>query len=162
MLLLLLIGGSAWLLRFLTCAWLVRRCSLDTTAGIGAGSDSFYEYLLKPYLLFGESDYYVKFVNVRQSDLVGWAMALSFIFLTLSHLTTAMQTYDSVMRYMKGDHWYFGVDYSSGAQRNNHIDSLSAFWPGIQVLVGDLSNAVESHRRYFALWKRYSWLCLPQ
>ena len=30
-------------------------------SGVGAGSDSFYEYLLKAYILFGEQDDYAMF-----------------------------------------------------------------------------------------------------
>jgi ER degradation enhancer, mannosidase alpha-like 1 len=27
----------------------------------------------------------------------------------------------------------------------NTLDSLSAFWPGLQVLAGDVENAIKSH-----------------
>ncbi len=37
----------------------------DLTTGIGAGSDSFYEYLLKSYILFGDPEYLDMFNKVR-------------------------------------------------------------------------------------------------
>lgn len=36
----------------------------DLTTGIGAGSDSFYEYLLKSYILFGDPEYLDMFNKV--------------------------------------------------------------------------------------------------
>ena len=39
-----------------TCKW------LDQTSGLGAGVDSFYEYIYKAYVLFGQKDY-AKLVN---------------------------------------------------------------------------------------------------
>jgi hypothetical protein len=38
---------------------------LGSHAGIGAGSDSFYEYLLKSYILLGEPSYLHMFNKVR-------------------------------------------------------------------------------------------------
>jgi mannosidase alpha-like ER degradation enhancer 1 len=40
----------------------------------------------------------------------------------------------------------------------NTLDSLSAFWPGLQVLAGDVENAIKSHMFYWQLWKRYGGL----
>lgn len=33
----------------------------------------------------------------------------------------------------------------SGDPAYNTVDSLSAFWPGLQVLAGDIENAIKSH-----------------
>jgi mannosidase alpha-like ER degradation enhancer 1 len=40
------------------------------------------------------------------------------------------------------------------------LDSLSAFWPGLQVLAGDVENAIKSHLVYWHLWQKHS--CLPE
>jgi ER degradation enhancer, mannosidase alpha-like 1 len=98
---------------------------LETVASIGAGSDSFYEYLLKSYILFGEPEHYMRFANV----------------------------YSAVVKHMRKDHWYYGVDYMTGAKSHIHIDSLQVFWPGMQVLAGNLEEAIESHARFYAVWK---------
>lgn len=37
------------------------------------------------------------------------------------------------------------VNPHTGDQLYSTIDSLSAFWPGLQVLGGDISNAIKSH-----------------
>ena len=38
------------------------------------------------------------------------------------------------MTHMSKGYWYYGTDYTLGKQRNVHVDSLQAFWPGMQVL----------------------------
>lgn len=35
---------------------------------------------------------------------------------------------------------------------------LQAFWPGLQVLVGDVEFAAQSHQRFFALWQQFGLL----
>jgi mannosidase alpha-like ER degradation enhancer 1 len=38
------------------------------------------------------------------------------------------------------------------------VDSLSAFFPGVQTLVGDLESAIKAHAVYAFQWKRYGGL----
>ncbi len=38
------------------------------------------------------------------------------------------------------------------------VDSLQAFWPALQVLSGDVPNAIELHSNFFNVWKRYGFL----
>ncbi|KAG7097050.1 hypothetical protein E1B28_004441, partial [Marasmius oreades] len=98
--------------------------------GIGAGIDSFYEYALKWYILSGD----VEFLDV-------WDDA-----------------YTSIMRYSRSTDgfWYRLVNIRSGDVAYNTIDSLSAFWPGLQVLAGDIQNAVRLHMLYYNLWRKHS------
>ena len=35
------------------------------------------------------------------------------------------------------------------------MDALQMFWPGLQVLKGDLQPAIETHRMYFTLAQKY-------
>ncbi|KAG9092639.1 alpha mannosidase-like protein [Ceratobasidium sp. UAMH 11750] len=99
-------------------------------AGIGAGIDSFYEYALKMYVMTGESEYH---------DV--WR-----------------EGYAQIMRYSRGPEgfWYRNVGATTGQLATVYIDSLSAFWPGLQVLAGDVQNAIKSHLVYWNLWRRYS------
>ncbi|KAK3930490.1 ER degradation-enhancing alpha-mannosidase-like protein 1 [Frankliniella fusca] len=107
-------------------------------SGLGAGLDSFYEYLLKAYIMFGEQDDYKMF-----SD-----------------------SYDSIKQYMRrgrphcnkgeGDHpLYVNVDMQSGDVHTSWIDSLQAAFSGIQVLHGDVEEAICSHALYYFIWKYY-------
>ena len=40
---------------------------------------------------------------------------------------------------------YRPVNIHTGVAAYNTVDSLSAFWPGLQVLAGDIENAIKSH-----------------
>jgi len=102
------------------------------TTGIGAGIDSFYEYALKWYIMSGETE----FLDV-------WDDA-----------------YAAVMRYAraKDSYWYKTVNMHSGDVAYNTIDSLSAFWPGLQVLSGDIQSAIKLHMMYYNLWRQHSGL----
>ncbi|KAH7100649.1 glycoside hydrolase [Auriculariales sp. MPI-PUGE-AT-0066] len=97
-------------------------------ATIGAGIDSFYEYALKWHILSGDA----QFLDV-------WNDA-----------------YSAVMRYVRSPEGR--VNMNTGDLQYHTLDSLSAFWPGLQVLAGDVENAVKSHLIYWNLWKRFAGL----
>ncbi|CAN6441071.1 unnamed protein product [Victoria cruziana] len=96
-------------------------------AGIGTSIDSFYEYLLKAYLLFGDEEYL-------------------YIF---------QEAYKAVMHYLHSDPWYVEVNMDSAAVVWPLFNSLQAFWPGLQVLAGDIEPAVRTHKAFFSVWKKY-------
>ncbi|KAJ4846236.1 Alpha-mannosidase I mns4 [Turnera subulata] len=96
-------------------------------AGIGTSIDSFYEYLLKAYLLFGDEEYL-------------------FIF---------QEAYAAAMQYLYNDPWYVEVNMDSGAIVWPLFNSLQAFWPGLQVLAGDINPAIRTHGAFFSVWRRY-------
>lgn len=75
--------------------------------GIGAGTDSFYEYLLKSYVLFGDDQY-------------------------LEMYETAAE---AIRRNLLHDSKYFykHVHLLDGSLLASWVDSLSAFMPGVQV-----------------------------
>ncbi|KAJ8523546.1 hypothetical protein ONZ45_g68 [Pleurotus djamor] len=100
--------------------------------GIGAGVDSFYEYALKWYILSGE----VEFLDVWNDS------------------------YAALMRYSRAvdGYWFRNVNIHTGDTSYFTVDSLSAFWPGLQVLAGDVHNAVKSHMMYWNLWRIHSGL----
>ncbi|XP_031382720.1 alpha-mannosidase I MNS4 isoform X2 [Punica granatum] len=96
-------------------------------AGIGTSIDSFYEYLLKAYLLFGEEEYL-------------------YIF---------REAYAAAMHYLFNDPWYVEVNMDSAAIVWPLFNSLQAFWPGLQVLAGDLDPAIRTQAAFFSVWKKY-------
>lgn len=55
---------------------------------------------------------------------------------------------------------YIQGDLYTGGVRGFWIDSLSAFYPGLLTLGGEVEEAVETHLLYAALWTRYS--ALPE
>ena len=106
----------------------------DSNAGIGAGIDSIYEYMLKAYVLFGE-DHYLEMFDLSYSGI--------------------MASIADKSRFV-----YQNINMFSGKRSSNWIDSLAAFFPGLQVLAGDLENAIKHHYMYFLIWKRYG--ALPE
>lgn len=100
---------------------------IEHSSGIGAGVDSFYEYLLKAYILFGRNEY--------------WDMFHS--------------AYVAVQKHFRYGPWYHEADMRTGKATYWQLTSLQAFWPGLQILVGDISAANSSHREFFYVWKKY-------
>ncbi|XP_043692306.1 alpha-mannosidase I MNS4 [Telopea speciosissima] len=96
-------------------------------AGIGTSIDSFYEYLLKAHLLFGDKEYL-------------------YIF---------QEAYKAAMHYLYNDPWYVEVNMNSAAIVWPLFNSLQAFWPGLQVLAGDIDPAVRTHSAFFSVWKKF-------
>jgi mannosidase alpha-like ER degradation enhancer 1 len=53
-----------------------------------------------------------------------------------------------------GDHpLYVNVDMMSGAIHTSWIDSLQAAVAGVQVLHGDIEEAICTHALYYSIWK---------
>ncbi|CAH2312693.1 ER degradation-enhancing alpha-mannosidase 1, partial [Pelobates cultripes] len=112
-------------------------------SGLGAGLDSFFEYLLKSYILFGE-----------EKDLDMFNEAYKSI---RSHLRRGRKACNEG----EGDPpLYVNVNMLNGQIMNTWIDSLQAFFPGLQVLKGDIEDAICLHAFYYAIWKRYG--ALPE
>ncbi|XP_022135212.1 alpha-mannosidase I MNS5 isoform X1 [Momordica charantia] len=100
---------------------------IEFSSGIGAGVDSFYEYLFKAHVLFGKEEF--------------WRM-----------FHTA---YLAVQKYFRHGPWYHEADMRTGRATYWQLTSLQAFWPGLQVLVGDIPAANSSHREFFYVWEKY-------
>uniref|UniRef100_A0A3B3WX79 alpha-1,2-Mannosidase n=1 Tax=Poecilia mexicana TaxID=48701 RepID=A0A3B3WX79_9TELE len=112
-------------------------------SGLGAGMDSFYEYLLKSYILFGEKEDYRMFKAAYES--------------IQNHLRRGRESCNEG----EGDPpLYVNVNMFSGEIMNTWIDSLQAFFPGLQVLNGDIDDAICLHAFYYAIWKRFG--ALPE
>lgn len=84
-----------------------------TDAGIGAGIDSYFEYLVKGGLLFQRPELIDQFYEYEK----------------------AINTY-----VRKGD-WFTWVSYDKGQVSLPVFQSLEAFWPGILVLLGKVEDA---------------------
>ncbi|KAL6178170.1 hypothetical protein ACLB2K_049689 [Fragaria x ananassa] len=100
---------------------------IEYSSGIGAGVDSFYEYLYKAHILFGKEEF--------------WRMFHS--------------AYISVQKYFRHGPWYHEADMRTGKATYWQLTSLQAFWPGLQVLVGDIAAANSSHREFFYVWNKF-------
>ncbi|CAM9806758.1 unnamed protein product, partial [Discosporangium mesarthrocarpum] len=114
----------------------------ELESGVGPNGDSFYEYLLKMYILWGDVEYWDMF----------------------------METYFSVQRFLRDGDWYSDVDMASGRPTRRVFDSLMAFWPGMQTLIGvhptecvvhvqcDIESATRSLNAFYLVWKEWGFL----
>ncbi|KDO34966.1 hypothetical protein SPRG_01028 [Saprolegnia parasitica CBS 223.65] len=104
----------------------------ETISGPGSNSDSFYEYLLKMYVLFGDDESLAMFQHV----------------------------YSNVMEHNKHGDWYGDVSMWDGCTGGAAIvfDNLVAFWPGMQTLLGDFETSAKSLNAYYQVWHKYGFL----
>ncbi|KAF2716145.1 glycoside hydrolase family 47 protein [Polychaeton citri CBS 116435] len=125
--------------------------TLPPLAGIGAGIDSFFEYAVKSHILLQGLPYNPdgKDQDAPHAFLEVWHSAHSAVRRHIYRRTTSEKF-----------PYYGQADFSSGAPRYGWIDNLSAYWPGLLSLVGELEEAIESHLLFAALWTHYS--ALPE
>lgn len=107
---------------------------LQTHTGIGAGVDSFYEYLLKAAILLGDD------------EMMGW-------------FHVAYHAIDNHTKW-SGTAWNIEVAMDTGAPHSYRISALQAFWPALQILAGDVDAARKSFEPLYTLWK--SFRALPE
>lgn len=96
--------------------------------GIGASIDSFYEYALKGAILYDDNELY----------------------------QTWDQSYNALKLFSRQDWFYTNVMSNNGQLATGWIDSLSAFWSGLQVLDGDLEDSIRKHLLYTKLWNKFN------
>ncbi|KAF2755518.1 hypothetical protein EJ05DRAFT_478511 [Pseudovirgaria hyperparasitica] len=113
--------------------------------GVGAGIDSFFEYAFKSYIFLSGVDF-------EPNGTVDSSAAF---------LHTWQDAHQSIKRHVyRGAAFqhphYAQVDLYTGALRAYWIDSLSAYYPGLLALAGELDEAIETHLLYTALWTRFS------
>ena len=102
-----------------------------TDSGVGAGIDSYYEYLLKAHVMLGDEGYHDMF----------------------------QIHYDSIMKLLRRGPFIFHANmHQPNLISRRFLDSLQMFWPGLQVLYGDVGHAVEMHRMHHQLTQRYEFL----
>jgi mannosidase alpha-like ER degradation enhancer 2 len=101
---------------------------VDKTSHIGGAIDSYYEYLLKAYLLFGDKDCkamwdeHIEAINKYVAD-------------------TA-----------RGGLWYGQVDMETGKRTGTTFGSLEAFFPAVLCLAGDTMRAARLEESCAAMW----------
>lgn len=120
------------------------------TTGIGAGIDSFFEYAFKSHVLLSGLPHNVSEQSTNSADdfLSVWQDAHAAI----KHHVYRGPTFQHPH--------YLQVDLYTGALRAFWVDSLSAYYPGLLALAGELDEAISAHLLYTAIWTRYS--ALPE
>ncbi len=100
----------------------------DPTAGIMGGVDSYYEYVLKASLLFGDADCAQMW---RASEM-------------------AVDRYLSDP--MPGSLWYGQADMNNGKRTHTYYGALDAFFPAVLALSGDLERGQRLQNSSYRMW----------
>ncbi|HET6933240.1 MAG TPA: glycoside hydrolase family 47 protein, partial [Candidatus Angelobacter sp.] len=104
---------------------------IDTTSHISGGIDSYYEYLLKSWLLFGDKD--------------------------CERMWKA--TVQSVNKYLadntKSGLWYAQVDMNTGKRISTHFGALDAFFPAVLARSGELERARRLEESAYKMWNMW-------
>jgi ER degradation enhancer, mannosidase alpha-like 2 len=117
-----LVGGS---IDVRTGTW------LDSTSHVGGGIDSWYEYLLKSWRLFGDEDF-------RRM----WQASVG-----------PMNRYLADERY--GGLWYGQANMFTGVRNGTRFGSLEAFLPAVLALAGDTARAARLMASVDRMWTTF-------
>eukprot|EP01041_Mallomonas_annulata_P007884 gene7884-16140_t len=104
----------------------------ESLSGVGSNSDSFYEYLLKAHFLFRKPALRRMF-----SDVFGAVKKHIQVDKSLQLPLPCCADY-----LLMGP-WFMDVDMFSGQDRRQRLESLAAFWPGIEANMGMLDSSAE-------------------
>jgi predicted alpha-1,2-mannosidase len=105
---------------------------IDTNSHISGGVDSYYEYLWKCWLLFGDQD-----------CLDMWKTSITAI---NAHLA------DEV----RGELWYGAADMNTGNRTGTTYGALDAFFPALLAFSGDLDRAKRLQASSFKMWNLHN------
>jgi mannosidase alpha-like ER degradation enhancer 2 len=103
----------------------------DPVSHIGGGIDSYYEYLLKAWLLFGDEDCHRM-----------WKTSIEAINKYLADETLT-------------GFWYGQANMNTGARVGTNFGSLDAFFPGTLALSGDLDRAQKLEDSAYKMWTTF-------
>ncbi|XP_047128989.1 ER degradation-enhancing alpha-mannosidase-like protein 2 isoform X2 [Hydra vulgaris] len=96
-------------------------------SGIGAGVDSYFEYLVKGSTLFSNPRFMEMFQELSAT----------------------------IKKRLKYNDWYLWVNMDSGKVTLPIFQSLEAYWPGVQVLAGNIGEASRTFYNYYQIWRQY-------
>ncbi|KAK2496799.1 hypothetical protein MC885_012496, partial [Smutsia gigantea] len=64
----------------------------------------------------------------------------------------------AIRNYTYFDDWYLWVQMYKGTVSMPVFQSLEAYWPGLQSLIGDIDNAMRTFLNYYTVWKQFGGL----
>ncbi|XP_042883562.1 ER degradation-enhancing alpha-mannosidase-like protein 2 [Penaeus japonicus] len=96
-------------------------------SGIGAGIDSYFEYLVKGATLLQRPELMAIFNQARVA----------------------------ADKHLRHEDWYLWATMTKGHVTMAVFQSLEAYWPGVLALVGDVNSALKSVFNYHQVWKQF-------
>ncbi len=101
---------------------------VNTESHISARIDSYYEYLLKGWLMFGDEE-------LKEM----WDVSIEAINKYLPH-------------YVNDELWYCTVDMNTGSRINTYFGALDVFFPAVLALGGDIDKAKHLQESCYKMW----------
>ncbi|CAI9725282.1 degradation-enhancing alpha-mannosidase 2 [Octopus vulgaris] len=98
--------------------------------GIGAGVDSYLEYLVKGSIMFNSPEMLAMFNECKVA----------------------------IEKYLKRDDWYMWGNMKKGSITLPVFTSLDCYWPGIQSLLGDNDSAMKTILNFHQVWKQFGFV----
>ncbi len=120
----------------------------DTDSHISGAIDSYYEYLLKCWILFGDKD------CKRMWDASVAAINKYLAQLTLNEKYSATKRLPGGIWGVYGTLWYGHADMRTGRRTATTYGALDAFFPAVLALSGDVNRSRQLQRSSFSMWKR--------
>lgn len=114
----------------------------DTDSHLSGGIDSYYEYLIKGWLLFGDTDCRTM-----------WEDSVAKIHTHLADETENLSKLSRSGATKAGDLWYGHADMNTGKRTSTTTGALDAFFPAVLVLDGDINRARAYQDSLFKMWQ---------
>ena len=99
-----------------------------TDSGIGAGVDSFFEYLVKGYVLLNDE--------------------------TLLEIWRQLEI--PIEKFLNQNDWYVWANMKTGSTTSVIAQSLDGFFPGMKTLLGEVEPAMRTHLNYYDTWREFN------
>jgi mannosidase alpha-like ER degradation enhancer 2 len=116
----------------------------NTDSHISGAIDSYYEYLLKCWLLFGDEDCHRM-----------WLDSIAAINQYLAQPVVDGLMYASGAQVKEPELWYCHADMNTGKRTATIYGALDAFFPAVLALSGDLNRAERLQASSFKMWSLY-------
>ncbi|MEQ2213187.1 hypothetical protein XENOCAPTIV_010942 [Xenoophorus captivus] len=135
-------------------------------AGIGAGVDSYFEYLVKGAIMLEDEELLDMFRGkVLDAGDPDRNLLRCLTMKPFKHAENQLHPHDvssaydrAIQNYTRFDDWYLWVQMHKGTVTMPVFQSLEAFWPGLQSLLGNLDSAARTFQNYYSVWRQFGGL----